>query len=220
MKLVHAAYEPQGSGPHPTVVALHGWGANSLDLLGLAPHLCGGRFLVLCPQGTVGVPIGPAATGWGWFPLTLGQPPDPGAFARAVEHVREFLREARARYPVDGRKLVLLGFSQGGVVAYALALSEPESFSGLVALSSWLPGPLVEHLPARDRSQLLTLVQHGTGDDLIGVSRGRESLERLRELRVPVTYREYDMGHEISARSLRDLSEWLEEKILSPVVTL
>lgn len=218
MILVHAAYEPQGSGPHPTVVALHGWGANALDLLNLAPYLCGGRFLVLCPQGTVSVPLGPMASGWGWFPLTLGQPPDPEAFARAVEQVRDFLLEAERRYPVDARKLVLLGFSQGGVVAYALGLSEPERFSGLAALSSWLPGSLVESLPPRDRSQLRTLVQHGTGDNLIAVTRARESLERLRALRVPVTYREYEMGHEISGRSLADLSQWLEEKILSPIV--
>ena len=37
--LLHTVYEPAGDGPHPTVVALHGWGANGMDLLGLAPYL-------------------------------------------------------------------------------------------------------------------------------------------------------------------------------------
>jgi len=45
-------------------------------------------------------------------------------------------------------------------------------------------------------------------------------VERLRKLRVPVTYREYDMGHEITPGSLSDLSAWLEEKVLSPIVQL
>jgi phospholipase/carboxylesterase len=220
MQLVHAAYEPQGSGPHPTIIALHGWGANALDLLGLAPHLCNGRWLVLCPQGTVSVPLGAMGNGWGWFPLTLGQPPDPIAFREAVAEVGGFIDEAQQRYPIHPRKRVLLGFSQGGVVAYALALAEPQRFAGLVALSSWLPAAVVEALLEADRSQLLTLVQHGSGDDLIAVSRARESLERLRALRVPVTYREYPMGHEISARSLHDLSDWLERNILSPILTL
>jgi len=40
----------------------------------------------------------------------------------------------------------------------------------------------------------------------------------LRELKVPLTYREYDMGHEIRPRSLSDLSAWLEEKVLSPIL--
>jgi predicted esterase len=31
-----------------------------------------------------------------------------------------------------------------------------------------------------------------------------------------VTYREYDMDHEITPRSLTDLSAWLEEKVLAP----
>ena len=51
MDLVHTIYEPPGDGPHPTLLVLHGWGANALDLLGLAPHLAAGRFLVLCPAG-------------------------------------------------------------------------------------------------------------------------------------------------------------------------
>ena len=42
MHLIHALFEPPGDGPHPTILALHGRGANALDLLGLAPYLCGG----------------------------------------------------------------------------------------------------------------------------------------------------------------------------------
>ena len=37
MHLIHAIFEPPGDGPHPTILALHGRGANALDLLGLAP---------------------------------------------------------------------------------------------------------------------------------------------------------------------------------------
>ena len=36
MEIMHTAHIPAGPGPHPTVLALHGWGANSHDLLGLA----------------------------------------------------------------------------------------------------------------------------------------------------------------------------------------
>jgi predicted esterase len=50
---------------------------------------------------------------------------------------------------------------------------------------------------------------------MIEVSRARDSVERLRELQIPVTYREYDMGHEISPKSLADLSAWLEKTVLS-----
>ena len=62
------------------------------------------------------------------------------------------------------------------------------------------------------------MVQHGSRDELIDVERARQSVEALRPLRLAVTYREYDMGHEISRRSLMDLSTWLEEHVLSSVI--
>jgi phospholipase/carboxylesterase len=217
MHLLHTLYEPEGDGPHATIVALHGWGANAMDLLGLAPYLAGGRFLVLCPQGQVEVPLGPMA-GYGWFPLTMGAAPDPAAFSAGVEDARGFLDAALRRYPVDPNKLVMFGFSQGGVIAYALALAEPERFAALVALSSWLPPAVAEQLPLRARQRLATLVHHGTRDELVDVGRGRDSVETLRRLQVPVTYREFEMGHEINADSLEHLSAWLEEKVLSPIL--
>ena len=54
---------------------------------------------------------------------------------------------------------------------------------------------------------------------MIPLSRAKESLEHLRELKVPVTLREYDCGHEITASSLEDLSEFLITKVLSPIIS-
>ena len=202
-----------------TIFALHGWGANAMDLLGLAPHLCDGRFLVICPQGPVEVPLGPRMVGSGWFPLTMGGPANIPAIASARDQLRGFLQAAFERYPIDRRKTVVLGFSQGGVMAYGVALAEPERFAAVVALSSWLPLELVG-ASANDKPEGFppTLVHHGSEDDLVPVDKARTSVESLRSLRAPVTYREYNMGHEISAESLGDLSAWLEEKVLSPII--
>ena len=219
MELIHTLYEPSGAGPHPTILTLHGRGANALDLLGLAPYLCGGKFLMLCPQGPMESPIGPNAIGYSWYPMSMGGPPDIGAMLSSQKKLRQFLDECLKRYPIDPKKLVVLGFSQGGVMAYGLALAEPERFAALAVLSSWLPEELVPHvsIPASVQS-LPTLVQHGSEDPMIEVGRAQESIERLRQLRLPLTYREYDMGHEISPRSLTDLSAWLEEKVFSSIV--
>jgi len=217
--LAHTHYEPPGAGPHPTILALHGWGASAFDLISLAPHLAQGRFQMLCPQGSVTVPLG-ALTGYGWFPLSsVGQITEAGSIDRAAEALRGFLAQAHARYAIDPRKLVVIGFSQGGVLAYLLALSDATRFAGLAALSSWLPPTLLAALPVSDElRQLPTLVQHGSEDEIIAVARARRSVEALRERGVPLTYREYTMGHEIGAQSLADLSTWLEEKVLSPII--
>ena len=218
MQLIHTLYEPSGAGPHPTILTLHGRGANAFDLLGLAPHLCQGRFLLICPQGPLETPIGPGATGYAWYPLTMGGPPDVAAMVSSQQKLQGFLDECLERYPIDPRKLALLGFSQGGVMAYILGLKMPERFAALAALSSWLPQEVFEQAPPDAAQSLPTLVHHGSRDELIHVNRARAAVEKLREWRVPITYGEYDMGHEITARSLTDLSAWLEEKVIAPIV--
>lgn len=217
MELLYTAHVPSGEGPFPTVVALHGWGASAHDLVGLAPVLHGGECLVLCPQGPVAFAIAQGLYGYGWFPLTEG-PVDPNEFRRGSEAVRRFLDEAAARYPMDPRKTVLLGFSQGGVMAYDVALRDPGRFAGLVALSAWLPGEHASRIEKRpEHENLPTLVLHGSEDDMIPAERGQESVEALRRLGVPVVYREYEMGHEIQPEALRELVAWLQDKVFQPI---
>src|SRR5690349_11480401 len=113
MELLYAAHVPSGDGPFPTVLALHGWGANAHDLLGLAPMLHGGQALVLCPQGPIAIPIGGGAYGYGWFPLNPGAPVAPvdvAAYQRGANALRAFVDGALARYPIDPKKLVAVGF--------------------------------------------------------------------------------------------------------------
>jgi phospholipase/carboxylesterase len=220
MKLIHAAYEPASDGPHPAIIAFHGWGANAMDLLGLAPYVAEGRFLVVCPQGPLEVPIG-AIRGYGWFPMRMGSQPDESEIERAAETASKFIDEALKRYPIDPRKLVIAGFSQGGGMAYRLAITNPERFAALVAMSTWFPPGLGERVKNRDALALLpTLVQHGRADGMIEIGRARQSIETLRELGIPVQFREYDCGHEITADGLQDLSRFLMEKVLSPIVSV
>ncbi len=219
MELLHCVYEPEGEGPHPTILALHGRGANAMDLLGLAPHLCGGAFRVICPQAPLEVALGPGMTGYAWFPMSLGGEIDTAAFLSARDRLRTFLDQCTRRYAADGGNLVLLGFSQGGGMAYSLGLSDPGLFAGMCVLSSWLREGTLDALGVSDGvDSLPTLVHHGRRDELIDLQRAQHSITLLEKLHVPVDYTEYDMGHEITSRSLADLSGWLKDKVLaSPI---
>jgi len=220
MKLIHTAFEPEGEGPFPAIIAFHGWGANAFDLLGLAPYVGTGGFLMLCPQGPMEVPLGGGPVGYGWYPISMGgpRPADPDV-EPAVEAAIAFVDEAVARYPIDSRKLVLLGFSQGGVMAYNLALRQPARFAALVGMSTWFPPELTQKIGDQEAlEQLPTLIQHGSADPAIDVARARQSVEALRSLKMPLTYREYDCGHEINAQGLRDLTNFLMEKVVSPII--
>jgi phospholipase/carboxylesterase len=214
MNLVHTIYQPPGEGPHPTILTLHGRGANAFDLLGLAPYLCQGRFLMICPQAPLETPIGPEAMGYAWYSMSSGGPPDVEGMLSSQNQLQAFLGECLERYPIDAKQLVVLGFSQGGVMAYSLALAQPQQFAGLAVLSSWLPEDLIAKISVSQAVQSLpTLVHHGIQDPLIEVARARNSVEQLRQLKLPLTYQEYEMGHEIRPQSLADLSAWLEKNV-------
>lgn len=220
MDLIHTIYEPAGAGPHPTIIAMHGWGASALDLIGLAPYIADGKFMVICPQGPIEVPIGPTR-GYGWFPIRMGGSPDRDAIKAAGKSTARFVDSALERYPVDRRKLVILGFSQGGFMAYTLAMSNPARYAALIALSAWFPPDLSDAVTDHAALECLpTMVQHGRGDEMIEIARARTSVENLRELRVPVNFREYDCGHEITAEGLEDLSNFLNSKVIASILTV
>lgn len=214
MDLLYTAHVPPGEGPHPTIVMLHGWGASAHDLLGLAPILHGGGALVLSPQGPVAFEIARGMLGFGWWPISETREIDPQAFDAARQLLRDFLDEACKRYPIDRRKLVIVGFSQGGVMAYDLVLSDPGRFAGLVALSSWLPEPIDAAIPTQEEHKNFpVLVIHGTQDPMIPIERAQESRRHLLARGMNVHYRELEMQHEVNPDALRELVLWLEDRV-------
>jgi phospholipase/carboxylesterase len=219
MELMHTAHVPAGEGPFPTIVLLHGWGANAHDLFGLAPFLHGGRAVVLCPQGPLAFEVAPGFEGYGWFDLSRGLSVDPTEVERACRGVSDFIAAAAARYPIDEKRVLLAGFSQGGFIAYRIALSDPARFAGLMALSSWLPNELVSGMVATPaHAQLSTLVVHGLEDPMIPIERGRESRDALLALGIPTVYREFPMGHEISPEALRTIVDWIDDRAFPSLV--
>ena len=212
--LAYAAHVPAGEGPFPALFALHGWGASAHDLLGLAPTIHEGQAVVLCPQGPVRFSVGGGMTGFGWVPLVPGQPPDVEAFMAAAEALRRFIEESLQRFPIDPGRIAVAGFSQGGIMAYELALRDPDRFAGLAALSSWFPEPLANLLPRLPgHEEFPALVIHGTRDSVIPIERAREAREALRSYGVALMYREFDMAHEISREALRVILRWLDDKV-------
>lgn len=215
MDFVHAVWTPAGPGPHPTLIALHGHGAHCQDLAPLAPMLAEGQLQVICPQAEfrlegAGYSYGPMFT---WMQRGPNDRPLDGELERVAGELSAFIDAACERYSVDSERLALMGFSQGGSLAYRLALSEPHRWRGAAMLSTWLSDEAADDVHV-DAPDLPLLVQHGTNDPLVEIDRGRNSRDRLQAMRMNLDYREYPMQHEIGRQSIHDLSAWLTERLL------
>jgi phospholipase/carboxylesterase len=63
-----------------------------------------------------------------------------------------FIDELILNYSIDA-KAVLLGFSQGAILSYAIALSHPEKISKVIALSGYLNEEIIEENYRNNDSQ-------------------------------------------------------------------
>lgn len=193
----------------PLLLLLHGLGADERDLFALAPRL-DPRLVVVAARA----PYAAAGAGFAWYSLARSSTPptlDPVEVEASREALAELVPELCAAYGADAGRVLLLGFSQGAVMAHALALSRPDLVRAFVAHSGrLLPQSLSRAAPPAALGRLEALVLHGARDDVIPVERGREAAALLAPLLgARVEYREYAMGHEISAQSLADAGRWL-----------
>ena len=124
----------------------------------------------------------------------------------------QIIEELIANYAIDTNKVTLLGFSQGTVLSYAVALSHPDKIQKVVALSGYVSEPILEKdYLKNDLSKLKIFASHGTVDQVIPVEWARKSKPFLEKLGVNLTYKEYPIGHGVSPQNFYDLKKWLED---------
>ena len=184
----------------------HGRGADEHDLFSLLDALDPERRLVAAtPRGPLALPPGGAH----WYALGGIGTPEASTFLSSFAAAAEWLDGFLASTRLGHERLVVGGFSQGGVMAYSLALGRGRPRpAAIVAFSSFIP--LVEGFEL-DLSPPLPPVAmgHGTLDNVIGVEWGRRARALLEEAGADVLYRETPMFHQIDPDFVRTLSGWI-----------
>jgi phospholipase/carboxylesterase len=125
--------------------------------------------------------------------------------------VAELVAEMR-KLGIPSRRIVLAGFSQGGVVALHLGLRYREPLGGIMALSTYVHD--AEHLTdeiSLENFDVPIFMAHGVLDPMIPITRAITSREALRALNYRVEWHEYRMGHSVCPQEIADIGRWLKE---------
>jgi phospholipase/carboxylesterase len=195
----------------PLVIVMHGRGADAFDLADIAPALDGpGGYRFLFPNAPKPWEAGPGMTfGFTWFD---GWPPAGDSLAESRRLLLEFIDRAIERYPTPKGKVIVSGFSQGGLMALDAGLRTSQAIAGVVAMSGGLhEAGLPDDLQAK--KDLPILIVHGTMDDMIPVNVARRARHVLEQHGFAPEYAEFPMGHHVTPESMAVVAEFIHRQL-------
>ncbi|NOK19300.1 phospholipase [Corallococcus carmarthensis] len=194
------------------VVLLHGVGASADSFLpiarALAPAVPDAEFAVL--EGLH--PFDGATQGRQWFSLQgITEQNRPARVRQAGTEVSAWLDGALAQRGLGPERVVLLGFSQGAILAQWLALHRQPSPLAVVSLS----GRLAEDAPAVPGSTSVpVLLVHGTRDPVIASRFSEEAAKELEARGAHVRLKLFPaLAHGVDAAVLEEVQHFLADTL-------
>ena len=194
----------------PAIFMLHGYGSDENDLFSFAGELPE-KYTVISAKAPYAMP----GMGNAWYSINFEA--SQGKFSDAEEGkqsrdlILKFIEECIDAYQLDEMKVSLLGFSQGGIISYALAMSYPERFDQVIALSAYIEKDMfIANYQTKNQQHLRFFATHGTQDPVIPVKWAKQNKPFLDQFTEDVDYSEHPVGHGINPEILQKLINWLE----------
>ena len=201
-----------------SVIWLHGLGADGHDFAPLVPALnlpasLPVRFLFPhAPRIAVTVNGGMEMPAWyDILEMNIDRRIDEAGLYASADQITALIERERER-GIPAERIIIAGFSQGGAVAYEVALRYPQRLAGLLAMSTYLAtGERITRHPAN--AALPIDIHHGTRDTMVPEVLGVRAAKILGSLDYLVTLRRYEMEHEVCEDQVRDISQWLQQRL-------
>jgi phospholipase/carboxylesterase len=130
------------------------------------------------------------------------------------DKIKVFIEEACKTYGLDENNVTLLGFSQGTILSYAVALSYPGLVKNVIALSGYINENIIlKDYKANNFQNLKIYVSHGSVDQVIPVSWAQQAPNILKAVNIDHVYEEFPVGHGVAPQNFYSFKSWLQDKI-------
>jgi len=210
LSLYHLVREPKiKKEKNPLLLLLHGYGSNEEDLFSFASELPEDYYVI-----SARAPYNLMYGSYAWYAINFDADENKFSDIAQAQTSRDliagFVDELIANYPIEAHKVTLVGFSQGAILSYAVALSYPEKIQRVVAMSGYLNTEIaVDTFASNDFSRLKIFASHGTVDQVIPVDWARNSIPVIKNLGIDIVYKEYPVGHGVAPQNFFDFRNWL-----------
>jgi phospholipase/carboxylesterase len=202
------------SSPTAVVIWLHGLGADGHDFEPIIPLLQLPEALPVrfvfphAPEIPISAFGGQRARGWFDFDPAAGT--DLPGLEKSALRIEDLIQQ-EIDNGMPPERILLAGFSQGGVMAFHAALFYPKRLAGILALSTFLAdGGQLGSAEAQVNRDIPILMCHGQQDAVLPMSLGKSSHEALLQAGYAVEWFEYPVGHEVCVEEIREISRWLQ----------
>lgn len=200
-------------GKAPVLFMFHGYGSNEEDLFSFAAELPEELCII-----SVRAPYPIQPFGHAWYAINFdaenGKWSDDEQAKTSIDKILTFIDEACTTYSLDPDNVTLLGFSQGTILSYAVALSYPEKIKNVIALSGYInENILIENYTDKSHQNLKIYASHGQVDQVIPPEWAQRVPSFLEKLGVAHVYEEFPVGHGVAPQNFYSFKKWLEDKI-------
>ncbi|VAW16039.1 Serine esterase [hydrothermal vent metagenome] len=198
-------------GKPPVIFMFHGYGSNEEDLFSFSPELQE-EFCIISVRAPY--PMQPFGNAWYTidFDAEHGKWSDDEQAIRSRDIIMAFIDEACKAYSLNAENITLLGFSQGTILSYAVALSYPEKIKNVVALSGYInENILVEGYESKNHDNLKIYASHGQVDQVIPPEWAQRIPDFLENLGIEHVYEEFPVGHGVAPQNFHSFKKWLED---------
>lgn len=198
---------------NPLLLLIHGYGSNEEDLFSFAEDLPD-EFHIISARALHTLSMGMYA----WYAIDFIDMEKFNNIPQGLEsrdRLVEFIDAITIQENLDQDNVWLIGFSQGAILSYSIALNYPEKVKNIAILSGYPePNFIGEEIEINPEfSDLNFFISHGTDDMVIPIDWARNGEKMLDQLNIKNEYREYRSGHGIVPQNFWDLMAWIKKNL-------
>lgn len=200
-----------------TVIWLHGLGADGNDFVPLVPELKLPDSLKIkfifphAPVRSITLNNGYQMPAWfDMFSLDRANNAEEDDILTTVGWINKLI-DAEIEGGTPANKILLAGFSQGGVIAIQTGLRYPKKLAGIMMLSTYIPFDERLFDSVEDQQKGMPIfAAHGINDPVIPFKSWQDYVPKLEGLGFNVAAHSYPMEHSVCQDEIGDISNWLQ----------